>query len=313
MKMQLMTKASRLVNTAGLEIKKHSPEILLVAGIVGTVASTVMACKATTKVSKIMEEKNEQVKIVHDVLETQPEQYSEEDSKRDLTIIYAQTGVKLVKNYAPAIILGGLSIASIVAGHTILKKRNVALAAAYAVVDTSFKKYRKNVVERFGSELDKELRYGIKAKEIEEVVVDEKGKEKIQKKTIQVTDNGLDDISDYARFYDDGNTGWQKDPELNLMFLRRQQEWANEKLKAQGYLFLNDVYEMLGIPRSKAGQSVGWIYRPNDENFEGDSYVDFGIYNVNREANRNFVNGYEPTILLDFNVDGNILNDPRFN
>lgn len=313
MKMQLMTKASRLVNTAGLEIKKHSPEILLVAGIVGTVASTVMACKATTKVSKIMEEKNEQVKIVHDVLETQPEQYSEEDSKRDLTIIYAQTGVKLVKNYAPAIILGGLSIASIVAGHTILKKRNVALAAAYAVVDTSFKKYRKNVVERFGSELDKELRYGIKAKEIEEVVVDEKGKEKIQKKTIQVADNGLDDISDYARFYDDGNTGWQKDPELNLMFLRRQQEWANEKLKAQGYLFLNDVYEMLGIPRSKAGQSVGWIYRPNDEKFEGDSYVDFGIYNVNREANRNFVNGYEPTILLDFNVDGNILNDPRFN
>lgn len=311
MKMQLMTKAGRLVSTTGLQIKKHSPEILMVAGIAGTVVSTVLACKATTKVSQIMDEKKNQVEMVHTCLETKPEQYTEEDSKKDLTIIYAQTGVKLAKLYAPAVILGGLSIASIVAGHTILKKRNIALAAAYAVVDTSFKKYRKNVVDRFGEQLDKEFRYGIKAKEIEEVIVDEKGKEKIEKKTIQVMDGGPDDISDFARFYDDGNTGWQKDPELNLMFLRRQQDWANEKLKSQGYLFLNDVYEMLGIPRSKAGQSVGWIY--DEKNPVGDNYVDFGIYNINRESNRNFVNGYEPTILLDFNVDGNILNDPRFN
>lgn len=311
MKMQLMTKAGRLVSTTGLQIKKHSPEILMVAGIAGTVVSTVLACKATTKVSQIMDEKKEQVDMVHECLETKPEQYTEEDSKKDLTIIYAQTGIKLAKLYAPAVILGGLSIASIVAGHTILKKRNIALAAAYAVVDTSFKKYRKNVVDRFGEQLDKEFRYGLKAKEIEEVTVDEKGKEKIEKKTIQVMDGGPDDISDFARFYDDGNTGWQKDPELNLMFLRRQQDWANEKLKSQGYLFLNDVYEMLGIPRSKAGQSVGWIY--DEKNPVGDNYVDFGIYNINRESNRNFVNGYEPTILLDFNVDGNILNDPRFN
>lgn len=313
MKLNLTTKASRMISTTGLKIKKHSPEILMVAGIVGTVASTVIACKATTKVSQIMDEKDVQVQMVHDVLETKPEQYTEEDKKKDLTIIYAQTGLKMVKLYAPAVILGGLSIASIVAGHHILKKRNVALAAAYAVVDTSFKKYRKNVVERFGDQLDKELRYGIKAKEIEEVVVDEKGKEKIEKKTVPVMEGGLDDISDFARFYDSGNTGWTKDPELNLMFLRRQQEWANEKLKSQGYLFLNDVYEWLGIPRSKAGQAVGWLYYPNDPNFKGDNYVDFGIYNMNREANRDFVNGYEPTILLDFNVDGNILNDPRFN
>ena len=88
------------------------------------------------------------------------------------------------------------------------------------------------------------------------------------------------------------------------MFLKRQQAYANDKLKANGYLFLNEVYDMLGIPKSKAGQVVGWIYDP--ENGTGDNYVDFGIYNVNREAARDFVNGYERTILLDFNVDGNI-------
>ena len=35
--------------------------------------------------------------------------------------------------------------------------------------------------------------------------------------------------------------------------------------------------------------------------------VDFGIYNIHRPENRAFVNGYERTILLDFNVDGDIL------
>ena len=112
------------------------------------------------------------------------------------------------------------------------------------------------------------------------------------------------DYSDYARFFDVGNPNWEKDSEYNLMFLKRQQAYANDKLKANGYLFLNEVYDMLGIPKSKAGQVVGWIYDP--ENGSGDNYVDFGIYNVNREAARDFVNGYERTILLDFNVDGNI-------
>ena len=62
---------------------------------------------------------------------------------------------------------------------------------------------------------------------------------------------------------------------------------------------------MLGIPRTQAGQIVGWIY--DEKHPIGDNKVDFGIYNTYNEANRNFVNGYERTILLDFNVDGNIL------
>lgn len=306
MKTEIMTKATRLFNRAGLQIKKHSPEILMVAGIAGTVASTVLACKATTKVSAILEETKTTTDIIHDGMENgniNGQEYTQEDGKKDLTIVYAQTGIKLAKLYAPAVILGALSITSIVAGHNILKKRNIALAAAYAVVDKGFKNYRKNVIDRFGEELDKELRYNIKAKEVEVETTDKKGNKTTKKEVIQVSE-GLDGVSEYARFFDCGNTGWEKDAEYNLMFLRKQQEYANELLRHKGYLFLNTVYDMLGIPQSRAGQVVGWVY--DEKNKKGDNYVDFGIYNINREANRDFVNGYEPTILLDFNVDGPI-------
>ena len=313
MKTEFMIKTSRFFNNAGLKIKKHSPEILMVAGIAGTVASTIMACKATTKIDEVLNDTKYKVDIIHEskelghVIGREDAEYTEDHYKRDLTITYVQSGAKLLKLYAPAIALGALSITSIVAGHNILKKRNIALAAAYAVVDRGFKDYRKNVVERFGEELDKELRYGIKTKEFEEVVVDKNGKEKVEKNTVSVINPELN-VSEYAKFYDDGNRGWEKDPELNLMFLRHQQQYANDLLRAKGHLFLNEVYDMLGIPRTKAGQVVGWIYKGEDvDGNRPDSYVDFGIYDMNRESCRNFVNGYERTILLDFNVDGPIL------
>lgn len=176
------------------------------------------------------------------------------------------------------------------------------MAAAYATVDKGFKEYRSRVVERFGEALDQELRFNVKAKEFEEVVINEKGEEEIVKKTVSVVDPNT--YSDYARFFDEACPGWSKDPEYNLTFLKRQQNFANEKLQTNGFLFLNDVYEMIGIPKTKAGQIVGWIY--DEKNPVGDNFVDFGIYDVNNEAKRDFVNGYERSILLDFNVDGNI-------
>ena len=294
---------------ASFKLRKHSPEILVVSGVVGTVVSAVMACKATTKVNDILEETKAQVEQVHQVLddpEVTEERYSDEDSKKDLAIIYAQTGVKLAKLYAPSVILGALSITSILASNNILRKRNVALAAAYTAIDKGFKEYRGRVVERFGEEVDRELKYGLKAKKITETVVGEDGKKEKVKKEITVLDDGVESYSDYARFFDDGCAGWQKDAGYNLMYLRAQQNYANDKLVAQGHLFLNDVYDMLGIPRTKAGQIVGWIYRP-EGNSQGDNYVSFGIYNINRQANRDFINGWERSILLDFNVDGPIL------
>lgn len=308
--MKLTEKFGKAFNKTKFNIKKHSPEILIVGGVIGVVSSAIMACKATTKLSEIMEEHKTSVDQIHYVSkhsEVIPanKTYTEKDARKDLTLTYTKTGLKIVKLYAPSVILGTLSLTCMITSNNILRKRNAGLAAAYAAVDGSFKNYRNNVIERFGKEVDKELKYNIKAKQFEEIKTDENGKETKTKKTVDVT--GVDGYSDYARFYDNGCDNWQKDAEHNLWYLKQQQNYANEKLKTQGYLFLNDVYDMLGIPRTQAGQFVGWIYS-DDPKHKGDNYVDFGIYNVNRESNRDFVNGYEPTILLDFNVDGPIYN-----
>ena len=296
----------RTTNKIGLILKKNSPKILMGVGIAGSVVSTVLACKATLKVKDILDEKNKTVEQIHNCVEDDTVDYNEEDKKKDLTILYVQTGVKLAKLYLPSIALGALSIASIVSGYKILNKRNVELAAAYTVVDKGFKNYRKNVVERFGEEVDRELRYNIKAKQIEEKYIDKDGNEKTRKKKVyEIAEDKKpgEGISEYAKFFDEWNTDeHSKDPEYNLMFLRKQQDYANEVLKHQGYLFLNEVYDMLGIPRTQAGQVVGWIYDEN--NPTGDNYVDFGIYDLHDQQKRDFVNGLEKNILLDFNVDG---------
>lgn len=306
-KIGILNNVSKVVNKAGFKIKKHSPEIFIVAGVTGVVTSAVMACRATTKLSGILEESKEAIDDIHEAVENSenlPEEYTEDDGKKDLAIVYTQTAIKLIRLYAPSVILGGLSIAAILKSNNILKKRNVALAAAYSAVDKSFKEYRGRVIERFGKDLDRELKYNIKAKEVEETTTDENGNEQTVTKTVDVVASNIG--SPYAKFYDDGCLGWTKDPEMNLMFLRRQQDAATDRLKDKGHLFLNEVYDMLGIPRTKTGQMVGWIY--DEKHPIGDNYVDFGIYDMYKEANRNFVNGIERTILLDFNVDGYILN-----
>lgn len=305
-KLAFMNTISRSAHRMAFKLQKHSPEILVVAGVIGAVASAVMACKATTKLSDILDDSRDKIDSIHDVIENPDkvnEEYTQDDGNKDLAIVYTQTALKIAKVYAPAVILGGLSITAILTSNNILRKRNIALAAAYTAVDKSFKEYRGRVVERFGKELDKELRYNIKAKEVEETVTDEKGNEKTVKKTVDVVDPNA--ISEFAKFFDDGCIGWTKDPELNMIFLRQQEAVATKRLEDRGHLFLNEVYDMLGLPRTRAGQIVGWIY--DKKNPIGDNYVDFGIYDTSKEANRNFVNGYERTILLDFNVDGNIL------
>lgn len=306
-KAEIMNRVTRSAHKVAFKFKKHSPEILVVGGVIGVVSAGAMACKATLKVNEVTDEAKENLEKIHVATEKGVTEsgavYTAEDGKKDTTIVYAQTGVKLAKLYAPAAIVGGISIVAILAGHNITRKRNVALAAAYTAVDKGFKEYRGRVIERFGEELDRELKYNIKAKEVEEIVVNEDGTESVVKSTVNVidTDGGY---SPYAKCFDCGCIGWTKDPEYNLMFLKNQERYATDALKSKGFLTLNEVYDMLGIPRTKMGMVVGWIY--DEKHPVGDNYVDFGIFDIHKPANRDFVNGYERSIWLDFNVDGNI-------
>lgn len=298
-KTEIMKSVNGVASKAVMKLKKHSPEILVVAGIAGTVVSAVLACKATTKVAEILDETKGTLDTIHEGMETgaiNGQEYTTEDGKKDTVVVYAQTGVKLAKLYGPAIILGTLSITSILASNNILRKRNVALGAAYAAIDKSFKEYRGRVIERFGEQVDTELKYGIKAKKFEEIEVDpENGKEKKVKKTVMVADPNLQ--SDYAVYFDSKSRNYETNPDYNRMFLKAQQAFANDKLQTRGHLFLNEVLDDLDLPRTPAGQIVGWTKDGPD------GYVNFRIVEVERETEDG---RHEPALLLDFNVEGNI-------
>lgn len=298
-KTEIMKSVNGVTSKAVMKLKKHSPEILVVAGIAGTVVSAVLACKATTKVAEILDETKGTLDTIHEGMETgaiNGQEYTNEDGKKDTVVVYAQTGMKLAKLYGPAIILGTLSITSILASNNILRKRNVALGAAYAAIDKSFKKYRGRVIERFGEQVDTELKYGIKAKKFEEIEVDpETGKEKKVKKTVMVADPNLQ--SDYAVYFDSKSRNYETNPDYNRMFLKAQQAFANDKLQTRGHLFLNEVLDDLDLPRTPAGQIVGWTKDGPD------GYVNFRIVEVERETEDG---RHEPALLLDFNVEGNI-------
>lgn len=298
-KTEILKSVSGVMNKTVMKLKKHSPEILVVTGIVGVVASAVLACKSTTKVGAILEDTKETLDVIHNGIETgaiNNQEYTIEDGKKDTAIVYVQTGIKFAKLYAPSVILGVLSITSILASNNILRKRNVALGVAYAAIDKSFKEYRSRVVERFGEEVDKELKYNIKAKKFEEIEVDsETGKEKKVKKTVQVADPNLQ--SDYACYFDERSRNYETNNDYNMMFLKAQEAFANDKLKVRGHLFLNEVYDDLDLPRTPAGQIVGWTADGPD------GYVNFRIVEVERETEDG---RHEPALLLDFNVEGNI-------
>lgn len=309
MKTEVINKVSRSFHKAGFKLKKHSPEILAAAGVIGIVTSAVMACKATTKVNDIVDEAKDTIEKIHDSVgkglhTSDGEEYTEEVAKKDLTIVYAQTGLKFAKLYGPAVAIGIASIGCMLGSNHILRKRNVALAAALTNVATSFKEYRGRLIDRFGKDLDRELRFGVKAKEVEERVVDENGNETTVKRTVEVVDPNTAH-SLYSVVFCEGNTGWTRNAELNKVFLIQQQNYANDKLKMNGVLTLNEVYDMIGARRTAYGQIAGWVY--TEDSSIGDNYVDFGIFDVNNDKACDFVNGYEKSIILDFNCIGNVL------
>lgn len=283
-------------------LTEHAPGILLGAGIVGGIATVVLACIATTKVGSIVDEAEEELKNIHENL-------PEEEIDKNVTRVYLKAAFDILKLYSTSIIIGAASTACIGASYDILnkqnaelKKKNAELLSAYASIHCAYNAYRERVKEKYGEEEEMKLHYDIK-EEVDES--DPEGKKTIDR-------SYYDGVSEYARFFDEASWFWEKDPEYNLQIVRAQQNYSNEVLHSRyskygvGFYFLNDAYSSLDIPITKAGQFVGWIYDPDHKipNHRGDGKVIFGIYDGRSERKVAFVNGYERSILLDFNVDG---------
>jgi hypothetical protein len=284
-------KVKTLISKIGFKVKKYSPEILTGVGIAAIIGGTVLACKESMNVENILDEHFENLDSVKS-----DEDIPEENKRKYVTKVYFSTAKNFVKNYYPAFTLEVLGISSILAGHNILKKRNVALMAAYKTIETAFNEYRERVKEELGEEVDRHFRYGTYTEKINVTSTDENGKEKKTKENVEFLNP--EGISEYARFFDESCREWTKSADYNLTWLKNQESHCTDLLRARGHLFLNEVYDLLGIPRTTAGAVVGWI----DGN--GDNFVDFGVFDKYKVKNRDFVNGYEPVILLDFNVDG---------
>lgn len=272
-----------------LLVQRSSPGVLLMAGVGGMVGSTVLACRATLKMHEVVGEAKNNLDLAKTLDHSE---YSERDRSRDISLIYFQSTVKIVSLYGPAVVLGCASIYALTSSHNIMTRRNAALTAAYAALEKGFNEYRARVVEEYGEEKDRNFRYGTQQVQIIDPKTDKKK---------MVTRVGPGDPSIYARFFDLHSSSWGKEPEYNMIFLKCQQNYANDLLNARGHVFLNEVYDMVGVPRSKAGAVVGWLRSSNGQT---DNFVDFGVFDGNSDAARDFVNGQEGAILLDFNVDG---------
>ena len=310
-----MSFLNKLLDTANGSVdilNKNLDKILLVSGFVAGAVTIVTACKGTLKAEKILEDHKERSKKIEKAIAAYPEYKTDKAFAMDVINVYSKTGVELGKTYAVPFIFGVAASACFIGEHIVMQKRVnklegviASLSAAYIAIDKAFKAYRKRVIEKYGKEEDQYLRYGAERRLIE--TKDEQTGEVRREERIFI-ENGHH--SEYAKFFDELSTECRyMDPyhnkidwEANKTFLMIQEGAANSRLKAKGYLFLNEVYDMLGLQPTKAGQSVGWIYNPEDKSI--DSYVSFNIFD---KINRRLVNGFEEdTILLDFNVDGRI-------
>lgn len=280
------TVASKLARPM-LKAQKHSPTLLFGAGVVGVVTTVVLASRATLKLEEVLEETKKNLSTAENL---EHPDYSEADRKKDVTLVYTKSVLKVAKLYAPAVVIGAASIAALTGSHVILNRRNVGLTAAYATLERGFNEYRKRISDELGEEKERELRYGSLTRE----VVEETDEGPVVK-TVPVGDRSI-----YARLFDRYTSReWQDGPGYNQMYIQCQQQYANDRLNAYGHLFLNEVYDMLGLPRTPEGQVVGWVKGSN-----GDGYVDFGIFDGNAHDSLRFISGDEKSIWLDFNVDG---------
>jgi hypothetical protein len=295
---------SRKIATQAMLAKKNSPTILFGAGVVSMVGSTVLACRATLKLEETLYEierekkQAERVKeLVDDPVYKGEQTYTDEEMAHDISIISVRGVVSIARLYAPAVLVGGVGVLCLTKSHKILQDRNAALTAAYIAVDKAFNNYRERVRETYGEDVDREMRFG--AEEVD-IIDEETGKVK------SVTRAPDGDPGMYARWFDETNNNWHAKPfeDHNYLFLRTQQNWANDMLHARGHLFLNEVYSMLGLAHTSAGAIVGWVYQRDNE--IGDNYVDFGCWGPDGGRPDDFYNGHEGAILLDFNVDGPI-------
>lgn len=282
---------TRSVATSILKAKKSSPNMFFGVGLAGMVTSTVLACRSTLKLEKVVDEVNNDIQSVKELNDSKKKSatlsyYDDSEYYKDMAHVYAKSARKIVRLYGPAIVVGVASAGALTGSHVQLARRNAALTVTLGLATTAFDEYRDRVRNEIGKEREAEVHTAVES----QVVTRQDG----LKEVVKVTDPNR--WSPYARVFDEGCSAWEKHAEINRLYVQLQQNYFNNKLQTRGHVFLNEIYDAFGIERSQAGAVVGWVIGDN-----GDNFIDFGMFEA---YNRDFVNGQERSIILDFNVDG---------
>jgi len=226
---------NKLVRRSQLFVKRNSATILTWVGAAGVVGTAVLAAKATPKAYNLMEA-------------------AKEEKGEDLTKLEM---VKIAgPAYIPALAVGAGTIACIFGANILNKRQQAALMSAYALLDGSYKDYKKKVEEMLGEDGAREITTEI-------------AKDKYKETDISVSD-------DEELFYDEYSRRYFTSTKYDVQHAEYQ---LNRDIQMQGYACLNDFYEYLDIDPIDGGDLIGWSEGGNLAMY-WQSWVDFNHHKV---------------------------------
>lgn len=300
-----MNVLTRFGSKVAFSTKKASPNIMIGAGIVLGGVSIGLAINSTYKemdgIIYRHEKELDKIKKMQMLMDSgsvKPEEFNTEQMAQVKLKVKFDLVRDIFKAYWPTLVTAVAGASLILGGTHILNKRHATAVAAVAAIEESFRKYRETNREEIGEEKEAAI-YKKSTDSIKEL-----------KKVNQPKDGhntpSLDSDDVYGRYFDAYNINWTKDPSWNYTFLKDTQAFANQKLKACGHVFLNDVYRLLGYDDTEVGQLVGWRL-----NGDGDGFVDFGLPSQNDFDNELALSNSADTgdFELHFNVDGVIYHE----
>lgn len=278
----------------------HAPEILMGVGTIGVAAGTIVVAKQATK----LEDELSEIKDAQYDLKDQKDTMDAKEYKKALLAIKVAAAKKVAKIFAPGAVLVIAGVVCFFSAFGFVKKENGILAASVAAANKAFEEYRARVVEDQGADKDKEYLYGLKKEKIEVETTDENGNTKKEKVEALVVDPEKSNISRYAiRFTPEFSGEAYPDVNNNLMILKSCERTWNAVLPSRKKVYLNEIYQELGIDETWESRMVGWDY--DADNF-GDGKIRFDITEVIVRDDNDPL-GYHKELIVDFNVDGDIV------
>lgn len=229
-------------------VSHNSPTILTGFGVAGVITTTILAVKATPKALLMLQEKS--YSHYEEDRDNRNggtyDQYMAEHGATDSFICMPVLTIQEIietswKEYIPAVIMGGVSIACIIGANSINLRRNAALASLYSIADTTLKEYQSQVVKQIGAKKEEKVR--------EELAQRKLDNDPIDGKTVIVTGKGemlcYEALS--GRYFNS-----------DIETIRRIQNDFNKRLLSENELRLNDLYCDLGLESVDIGNDVGW-------------------------------------------------------